>query len=200
MAKLAVLASGNGSNFEALALALRDRPESAGPRHECALLIHDRRAAFAAERARTLGVPSLYVGYFGREIREAEAEIAAALELAGADLAALAGFMRLLSPAFVAARRGRIVNVHPSLLPKWAGARAIERAYEAGDCEFGVTVHLVDEGMDSGPIIACASFPAELRRPTLLDIKGRVHALEHELYPRSVLALLDAIDAKRGEA
>jgi formyltetrahydrofolate-dependent phosphoribosylglycinamide formyltransferase len=195
VARLAVLASGNGSNFEALARALRERPASEGPRHECALLIYDRKAAFAARRAIGLGIPALYVTYFQRNTEEAEAEIGKALEESGADLVALAGFMRILSPAFVVPRRGRVVNVHPSLLPAWPGAHAIERAYEAGSPEFGVTVHYVDEGMDTGAVIASGRFE---RRPgeTLGDIESRVHAIEHEIYPRAVLALLDKIEAE----
>lgn len=196
MARLAVLASGAGSNFEALARALRGRPE--GRRHDCVLLIHDRKAAPAAERAAGLGIPSLYVGYPGRSVEEAEAEIAAALEKVEADLVALAGFMRLLSPEFVSARSGRIVNIHPSLLPKWPGAHAIERAFEAGEEEFGVTVHFVDEGMDSGAVIDSVRFSPGPPRPSLQEVVARIHAIEHELYPRTVLSLLDAVDGEGG--
>jgi phosphoribosylglycinamide formyltransferase 1 len=195
VARLAVLASGNGSNFEALALALRERPDSEGPRHECVLLLYDRKAAFAVERALRLGIPARYVTYFMRGAQEAEAEIAAALEESGADLVALAGFMRILSPAFVAQRRRRIVNVHPSLLPAWPGAHAIERAYEAQSPEFGVTVHYVDEGMDTGDSIASGRFSRKAD-DTLGDIESRAHAIEHDIYPRAVLALLDAIEVE----
>jgi phosphoribosylglycinamide formyltransferase 1 len=197
VSSLAVLASGNGSNFEALSLALRSRPPGEGPRHECVLLIYDRKAAFAAERARLLGIPSRYVSYYGREASEAEADISAALDEARADLVALAGFMRLLSPAFVAARSGRIVNVHPSLLPKWPGAHAIERAYGSGEREFGATVHFVDEGMDTGRVIDSGSFTAE-GSETLELIEARVHRIEHLVYPRAVLGILDALEAERG--
>jgi phosphoribosylglycinamide formyltransferase 1 len=197
VARLAVLASGNGTNFEALARALAERPEAEGPRHECVILIYDRKAAFVAQRASRLGIPARYVTYFKREAVEAEAEIASELDRSGADLIALAGFMRILSPAFVAPRRGRIVNVHPSLLPAWPGAHAIERAYEAGSQEFGVTVHYVDEGMDTGSRIASGRFD---RRPgdTLEAIEARVHEIEHDVYPRAVLALLDGIEAEGG--
>ena len=193
MARLAVLASGYGSNFQALIEALRDAPERA---HECVLLIYDRKAAFAAERAAALGVRSRYIGYFKREFREAEAEIKSALDEACADLVALAGFMRVLSGDFVASRRGRIVNIHPALLPKWPGARAIERAHEAGEREFGVTVHYVDEGMDTGPIIDRAGFRAQ-EGSSLSEVEARVHEIEHEIYPRVVLGLLDGIDRER---
>jgi phosphoribosylglycinamide formyltransferase-1 len=190
------LASGNGTNFEALVRALRTRPESEGLRHDCVLLVYDRKEAFAAERAARLGIPSRYVPYYKRDRDEAEAEIAAALDEARADLLALAGFMRLLSPAFVAARRGRIVNVHPSLLPSWPGAHAIERAYEARSGKFGVTVHFIDEGMDTGTIIDSDYFVSG-PDDTLDQIEGLVHDMEHRIYPKAVLALLDAVDAER---
>ena len=199
MSLLAVLASGNGSNFQALVEALRARPIESGPRHECVLLVYDRKAAFAAERARRLGIPSRYVSYYKREASEAEAEIDAALSEARVDLVALAGFMRMLSPSFAAARAGRIVNVHPSLLPKWPGAHSIERAYRSGEREFGVTVHRVDEGMDTGPIIESESFAAETSE-TLEGIEARVHAVEHRVYPRAVMKILDAIEAERGRS
>lgn len=197
MARLAVLASGNGTNFQALALALRGRASS--PRHDCVLLVYDRKAAYAPRRAEALGIPARYATYYGRPEAEAEAEIAAALDAAGADLVALAGFMRILSPAFVEARAGRIVNIHPSLLPKWPGARAIERAYEAGERVFGATVHYVDAGMDTGPVIESGRFERRAGE-SLAEVGGRVHRVEHEIYPRVVLRLLDEIDGQKGGA
>jgi phosphoribosylglycinamide formyltransferase 1 len=196
VSRLAVLASGNGSNFEALAEALRSRPAAAGPRHECVLLVYDRKAAYAAQRAERLGVEARYVAYFGRSAAEAEAEIAAALGGSGAEFVALAGFMRILSGAFVASWKGRLVNVHPSLLPKWPGAHAIERAFGAGDRKFGVTVHYVDEGMDTGPIISQEFFTAE-PGDSLETIEAKVHEVEHRMYPRAVLERLDACEAAR---
>jgi formyltetrahydrofolate-dependent phosphoribosylglycinamide formyltransferase len=195
VSRLAVLASGNGSNFEALANALRSRPAAAGPMHECVLLIYDRRSAYAAERASRLGIPSRYVTYYQRESAEAEAEIGALLDEAGADIVALAGFMRILSGLFVARRKGRLVNVHPSLLPAWPGAHAIERAYGAGELRFGVTVHQVDEGMDTGAIIVQESFTAEPGE-SLDAVEARIHELEHRIYPRAVLRLLDDCAAR----
>ncbi|HOX33001.1 MAG TPA: phosphoribosylglycinamide formyltransferase [Spirochaetales bacterium] len=195
MARLAVLASGNGSNFQAIVEALRAAAAAGGRRHGCVLLVHDRRAAYAAERARALGVPARYLPYAGRSREEAEAELAAALDEAGAELVALAGFMRLLSPAFVAARRGRVVNVHPAVLPAWPGAGSIRRAYEAGAAEFGATVHFVDEGMDTGPILIQEAFrPAP--GSSLAEIERATHEIEHRIYPRAVLGLLDAIEAE----
>lgn len=184
MAGLAVLASGNGSNFEALATAAR----AAG--HELVLLACDRPGAYALERARRLSAPAALIPWKGRPREEAEAELDAALLAVGADLVALAGFMRLLGPGFVARWRGRLVNVHPSLLPAWPGAHAIERAWEAGAPEFGVTVHYVDEGMDTGPILAQGRVG---RAASLEATEAAVHELEHRLYPRVVVGLLDGL-------
>ena len=222
MARLAVLASGRGTNFQAIVEAMRQRnlahrfdvaeggafrdlsgatardgctAECVVRRHDCVLLVHDRRDAMAAARARELGVPSLHVSYSGRTRDEAESAIDEALRASGAELVALAGFMRILSPAFVSRWKGRLVNVHPSLLPAWPGADAIHRAYEAGERCFGVTVHFVDEGMDTGPIIAQDEFEVK-RGETEAEVEERIHRLEHALYPKVVLDLLDRIDSE----
>ncbi len=185
MGRLAVLASGNGSNFEALVLALR-----ATGRHSVAVLVCDRRAAFAFERAARLGIPAVYVKYPGRTREEAEAEIEAALTEAKADAVALAGFMRILSPGFAARWEGRLINVHPSLLPRHPGVRAIERSWESGDEALGVTVHYVDGGMDSGPIILQRSF-RRAEAASLEAAEERIHGIEHEWYPKAAISLLD---------
>ncbi len=193
MAKLAVLASGNGSNFEALARALE------GSAHRLVLLVHDRKDAYARERAVRLGIPSRHVTWAGRSREEAEAELSSALSEAGTELVALAGFMRLLSPAFVENWAGRLVNVHPSVLPAWPGVDSVRRSFEAGAEEFGVTVHYVDSGMDTGTVIAQLKFR---RWPgaTLEEVEARVHELEHQLYPSVALELLDRMDASRSGA
>jgi phosphoribosylglycinamide formyltransferase-1 len=201
VARVAVAASGQGSNFEAVVMALRAREAAmaagapaAGPRrgpvHECVLLVHDRADAFAALRASRLGVPARHLSYAGRPRAEAEAELGATLKEAGVDLLVLAGFMRLLSPAFVRAWRGRILNVHPALLPAWPGVDSIRRSFEAGERRFGASVHLVDEGMDTGPVIAQEGFEAG-EGDTLEAIEARVHEIEHRLFPAAVLGLLD---------
>jgi phosphoribosylglycinamide formyltransferase 1 len=183
VARLAVLASGSGSNFEALTLAAR------GAGHETALLVCDKPGAPVLERAARLGVPSLLVPYGKRPRADAEREIEAALDDSGADIIALAGFMRLLGPAFVRRYAGRLVNIHPSLLPAWPGMDAIRRAYEAGEAELGVSVHFVDEGMDTGPLIV----QCRVRRlDSLAATEEALHRAEHELYARAVLGLLEA--------
>jgi phosphoribosylglycinamide formyltransferase-1 len=192
MAKLAVLASGNGSNFEALVLAAR----AAG--HEAALLVCDRPGAFVLQRAARLGVPSVLVSYARGDrahpedkiIRRlaAEARITNALEEAGTDLVALAGFMRLLGPGFVARWQGRLVNIHPSLLPAYPGIEAIQRAWDAGEPLLGVTVHYVDEGMDTGPVLARVEVA---RQASLEATEQALHEAEHRLYAQVVTGLLD---------
>lgn len=212
MANLAVLASGNGSNFEALVKAAR----AAG--HVAVLLICDRPGAFVLERSARLGVPSVLVSYAsgnrsgrngdrarldGDRVRRdgdiaarrlaAEMEITTALESAGADLVALAGFMRLLSPIFVTRWRGRLINIHPSLLPAYPGTDAIRRAWEAGESTLGVTVHYVDEGMDTGPVLARAEVG---RQDRLEATEQAIHETEHSLYSRVAVELLDALDSE----
>jgi len=184
--RLAVLASGNGSNFQALVEGLR-----AGGRHDVALLLCDRPGVFALERAERLGVPARVVRYAGRPRAEAEAEMDRALRDVGADLVALAGFMRLLGPGFVAGWRGRLVNIHPALLPAYPGSDAIRRAWEAGERVSGVTVHWVDEGMDTGAVIERAEVPFA-PGSSLEDVEAAVHRAEHALYVRIVAWLLDA--------
>lgn len=183
MPKLAVLASGSGSNFEALVRALEPTE------HECVLLICDRAGAGALERAARLGVPSRHVSFAGRPRTRAEAEIEALLTEADADLVALAGFLRILSPDFVRPRAGRILNIHPALLPAYPGLDALRRAWDAGEETFGVTIHLVDEGMDTGPILRQKSLKRRAGE-SFKDLETRVHALEHGLYPEVVLGML----------
>jgi phosphoribosylglycinamide formyltransferase-1 len=185
MARLAVMASGEGSNFEALVRALRADPAS---RHDCAILVYDRKSARAAERARALGIQSRYVRYAGRPREAAEGEIAAILDSAQVELVALAGFMRLLSESFVESRPGKIVNV-----PAWPGLESIRRAFEAGEMKFGVTVHVVDSGLDTGPVLVQESFTAA-PGSTLDEIRSRVHEMEHALYPKVVIDLLDGLE------
>ncbi len=184
MAKIAVLASGSGSNFEAATLALR-----AGGRHRVALLACDKPGAFALERAERLGVPTRIVSYKGKTREAAESELIGAIQDSGAALVVLAGFMRILSADFVQRFRDRMINIHPSLLPAYPGVHSIERAFAAGEKTLGVTVHFVDEGMDSGPIIEQVRVP---REATLAETEAAIHRAEHELYPRIITALLDS--------
>jgi phosphoribosylglycinamide formyltransferase 1 len=163
---IGVLASGEGTNLQALIDA--ELPIVA--------VASDKAEARALERARAAGIAA--------EVFADELELAAWLDERGVRVVVLAGYMRLLSPAFLE-RFDPIVNVHPSLLPSFPGLRAIEQALEAGVSETGVTVHLVDEGIDSGPVLRQEPVPVEPRE-TLVE---RIHAVEHRLLPEVVREL-----------
>lgn len=192
MAKIAVLASGSGSNFQAIAEAFAD-PKRNPEGHEVALLICDKPGAGCLDRALKLEVPSIVVAYAKggtTEVRQAaEREMTAALESFGVDLVVLAGFMRILTPLFVGRWAGKMVNIHPALLPRHPGAHGISDSFASNDAELGVTVHWVDEGVDTGGILAQKAFT---RPPglTLEAAETQIHALEHDLYPSTVLKLL----------
>jgi phosphoribosylglycinamide formyltransferase-1 len=179
--KLTVLASGNGTNLQAILDRLHGREGI-----EVVGVGSDKPAARALERARDAGVET---AVFPREdFADREARDAAMgdwIEGLGADLVALAGYMQLLSPAFVARFRNRIVNVHPALLPAFPGLDAIGQALAAGVEVTGVTVHFVDEGVDTGPSILQreVAVPAGRERERL---EREVHAVEHEIYPEAI--------------
>lgn len=192
MAKIGVLASGSGSNFQAIAEALADRTRNPAG-HQIALLVCDKPGAGCLDRARKLGIPSEVVPYAKggtTEVRQAaERQMIAALEASGVELVVLAGFMRILTPLFVQRWKGKLINIHPALLPRHPGAHGIADSFASDDGELGITVHWVDEGVDTGAVIAQKSF---VRTPglTLEQAEARIHALEHELYPATVLKLL----------
>lgn len=183
MADLAVLASGNGSNFQAIIDALR------GSAHRVVGLISDQPNAYALERAHRTEVPGRLISYADGKVA-AERELRSVLAQLQPDLIALAGFMRILSPGLVDEFPHRIVNIHPSLLPRHRGLHAIERALEAGDRRIGITIHYVDAGVDTGPIIEQRSLE---RDPawTVADAETAIHTLEHETYPRVLVRILD---------
>lgn len=179
--RVAVLASGNGSNLQALIDQLHGRNNI-----ELVRVISDKPGARALERAADAGVATavfVLAEYADRAQRDGA--IAAQLRADRVDLVVLAGYMAILSPEFIAAFEGRIINVHPSLLPAYPGLRSIERALEAGELQTGVTVHHVDEGVDTGRVIvqeAIAIEPGE----SLAALTDRVHAVEHRLLPEVV--------------
>jgi phosphoribosylglycinamide formyltransferase-1 len=187
MRVLAVLASGQGTNFEALATVAR-RGELGG---RIALLASDRADAPALERARRLGVESLVLpsGRFRTRLED-ERPWVDALRARGVELVLLAGFMRRLHGVFLEAFRARVLNVHPSLLPAFAGLDAIRRAWEHGVHVTGCTVHLVDDTLDGGPIVAQAAVEVH-DDDTLESLEARVHAAEHRVYPAAVRRFLE---------
>lgn len=186
MRTLAVLASGQGTNFEALAHASR-RGQLGG---DIAVLVTDRPDAPALDRARRLGIETLTLpaGTFRTRLADESAWVAALRER-NVECVLLAGFMRRLHDTFLDAFPDRVINVHPSLLPAFPGLDAIRQALEHGARVTGVTVHLVDDQLDGGPILAQAPVPIE-EDDTLATLAARVHEVEHELYPQTVRRFL----------
>ena len=179
--RLVVLASGSGTNLQAILDTLHGREGI-----EVAGVGSDKREARALKRARAAGVET---AVFPREEHadRAARDLAMAewIEARGADLVVLAGYMQLLSPAFVARFRHRTINIHPALLPAFPGLDAIGQALAAGVETTGVTVHFVDEGVDTGPAIAQREVPVPAGGDRVA-LEQAVHAVEHELYPEAI--------------
>jgi phosphoribosylglycinamide formyltransferase 1 len=178
-ALVAILISGSGSNMAAL-VADMDSPDH--PARPC-LVVSNRPDAAGLARAEAAGVPTAVIDHRGFSDRAAfEAALDAALTDAGAELVCLAGFMRVLTPAFVAARAGRMLNIHPSLLPLFPGLDTHARALAAGVAVHGATVHEVTPELDCGPILGQTVIPV-LPADTPADLAARLLPAEHRLYP-----------------
>ncbi len=188
--RIAVLLSGRGSNFEAIAEAVKS---GAIPDAEIVAVISDVPEAAGLERARRRGLSAFAVdrGRFASR-REYEAELLRILEEAKPDLICLAGYMRILSPEFVARFRGRILNIHPALLPKFRGLHAQRQALEAGETESGCTVHFVDEGTDTGAVILQRKVPV-LAGDTEESLSERILVEEHRAYPEAIVRILSSL-------
>ncbi|MFO7299926.1 MAG: phosphoribosylglycinamide formyltransferase [Actinomycetes bacterium] len=192
MIDIAVLASGTGTNLAAL-LA---RPEV---RDRIRLVLSDRPGAGALDLARGAGVDAKVIRFSDHPDRSSfSIALADAIEEAGAKGVVLAGFMRILSPAFVARFPGRILNIHPSLLPAFPGARAVESALEAGVAVTGVTVHFVDEEVDHGPIVVQEEVPV-LSGDDPSTLHARIKEVEHRVYPEIVSAFVSGRLRLEGE-
>ena len=177
---IVVLISGKGSNLQALI----DQSDACG--YRVAGVVCNNPAAYGLQRAANAGIPAVVVEHRRFPNRAAfDDALFEAISGFTPDLVVLAGFMRILGAAFVQRQAGRILNIHPSLLPKYTGMHTHRRVLEAGDSEHGVSVHFVNENLDGGPIIARS-------RIAVRDDDGeqslaeRVHQLEHDLYPRVV--------------
>ncbi len=182
MKRIAVLASGTGTNLEAI-LEAQHRGEISG---RVALVLSDQAEAKALGRARRRGVEALYLNpkeYGGRE--DYDRALVEHLKAAGIDLVVLAGFMRLISPYFVNAYPLQIMNIHPSLLPAFPGLEGVEQALHYGVKVSGCTVHFVDEGLDTGPIILQEAVPV-IQEDTVETLHQRIHAVEYRLYPTAI--------------
>ena len=180
--RVAILISGSGSNMEALVRAMQ-----ADPDHPAApvLVLSNRPGAGGLARAEALGVPTAVVDHrpFGADRHAFEAALEAALAPAAPDLICTAGFMRILTPQFVGRWEGRILNIHPSLLPRYKGLDTHARALAAGDSEAGGSVHLVTAELDGGPVLGQARVPV-LPGDSPESLAARVLAEEHRLFPR----------------
>ena len=195
--RAAIFVSGSGTNMEQIALGSQ-RGELAC---EIALIVCDHPKAYALERAKRLGLETFVLeGKNFKSRMELEARIEERLNAKRIEAIFLAGFMRVLSPEFVRVWHGRILNIHPSLLPKYPGTRAIRDALEAKEKETGVTIHIVDEGVDTGPIILQRKVRID-PEDTLETLEARVHQTEYELYPAAIrLFLSGTLTQKMGKA
>ena len=183
---IGVLVSGRGSNLQALLEAARSQALGG----EVALVISNVETAPALLRARGAGVPALFLDHRGKTLEGFDLEVVSRLREHGVDLVCLAGFMRRLSPAFLGAFPGRVVNVHPSLLPAFPGLEAQRQAFDHGVKVSGATVHLVDEGLDTGPIVLQEAVPVRADDDPE-SLAARILEAEHRIYPRAVRILLE---------
>jgi formyltetrahydrofolate-dependent phosphoribosylglycinamide formyltransferase len=194
--KVAVLISGRGSNMEALVKAA-EAPEFPA---EIVLVLSNKADAAGLDIARGLGVAADFVPTkpFGRDRQAHERALDAKLVAAGAELVCLAGYMRLLTPYLVGRWAGRMLNIHPSLLPALPGLDTHQRAIDAGAAEHGCTVHLVTEGMDEGPVLGQARVPV-LAGDSEETLAARVLAEEHRLYPAMLAEMARKILLSEGQ-
>src|SRR5580704_16002072 len=185
--RIGVLLSGRGSNFEALAESV-----AAGriPNAEIAIALSNREDARGIEKARDFGIEARVISSRGLEREAYDKLVIAVLQEKRVDLVCLAGYMRLLSPQFIAAFRNRILNIHPSLLPSFPGLEAQRQALEHGAKFSGCTVHFVDENLDAGPIVLQACVPIE-DSDTPETLAQRILREEHRIYAEAVRVVLE---------
>jgi phosphoribosylglycinamide formyltransferase-1 len=194
--RIGVLLSGRGSNFEALAESV-----AAGriPNAEIALVVSNREGAAGTEKAKARGIETRVIPSKGLQREEHDRQVVAALQEKGVELVCLAGYMRLLSPLFVRAFPGKILNVHPSLLPAFPGLEAQRQALEHGAKVTGCTVHFVDENLDAGPIVLQATVTIR-DDDTAETLSERILREEHRIYSEAVKIVLRGnfrIDGRR---
>lgn len=191
--RLAILISGRGSNMESLLAAARDPAYPAEP----VLVLSNRPEAKGLLTAKAAGIPVAAIDHktYGKDREAFEYHVDATLRGTGVEIIALAGFMRVLTPWFVSRWEGRMINIHPSLLPKYKGLDTHQRALDAGDTEAGCSVHWVSAGVDEGEIIAQARVPI-LPGDTADTIAARVLPEEHKLYPKALALACAQITSK----
>jgi phosphoribosylglycinamide formyltransferase-1 len=177
--RVGVFASGSGTNLQAIIDAQIDTIE-------IVLVFSNKSDAYALERAKTHNIPALVIDHKGYKSREEyDSDIVKALEPYKLDLIVLAGYMRILSPVFVRAYKDKIINIHPALLPSFPGINSAKQAFEYGVKFTGVTVHFVDEGVDTGPILlqSVVEIEDDDTEETLLQ---KIHRVEHQIYPKAL--------------
>jgi phosphoribosylglycinamide formyltransferase 1 len=185
MQKLGILLSGRGSNFEAIARNARAGIIPA----EIVVVISNREEAPGLAKAREMNLATRFLPSKGKEREAYDREVVAVLKEFGVDLVCLAGFMRILSPYFIREFSRRILNIHPALLPAFLGTEAQKQALEYGVKFSGCTVHIVDEGVDTGPIVCQAVVPV-LDDDTAETLSARILQQEHRIYSEAICLLL----------
>lgn len=186
MKNLGILISGRGSNFEAIARNVQAGKIPA----MIAVVISNREEAPGLARAREMGLNARCIPSRGRDRESYDRELAAALKEFQVDLVCLAGFMRILSPYFIREFPGRILNIHPSLLPAFPGSEAQKQALDYGAKFSGCTVHIVDEGVDTGPIVCQAAVPV-LEHDTVETLSSRILKEEHRIYTDAIGMMIE---------
>ena len=194
-AKLAVLISGSGTNMAALLYACRAAKSTGDCPYEIVLVASNNPDAAGLKLAKAEGVPTFALSHKGMAREDHDAAMDAAIRASGAQYVALAGYMRILTPEFVAKWAGRMVNIHPSLLPKYPGLHTHERALAAGDSHAGCTVHLVSAELDAGPVLGQTAV-AVMAGDTAETLAARVLIAEHQLYGRCVAGLVASLSAE----
>ncbi len=186
MKKLGILLSGRGSNFEAIARNVQAGQIPA----EIAIVISNKEEAPGLARAKEMGLATRFIASKGKEREAFDREVVAVLKEHQVDLVCLAGFMRILSPYFIREFPRRILNIHPALLPSFPGVEAQKQALEYGVKFTGCTVHIVDEGVDTGPVVCQAAVPI-LDDDTVETLSARILKEEHRIYSEAVCLLVE---------
>lgn len=188
MKKIAIFASGSGTNFEVLAKKILNKEIKA----ELVLLFSDKRDAYALTRAENLGIAHLSFSLKEFENKLAyEQELLKIMRKKQIDLIVLAGYMRIVGKTLLEAFPNKIINIHPAYLPEFPGAHAINDAWEAGVFQSGVTVHYIDEGIDTGAIIEQIRVRIDRENDTIESFEERIHQAEYELYPKVIQKLVE---------
>ena len=176
--RFAVLLSGSGTNLAALIEAA----QAPGSQAEIAVVLSNKVDAFGLQRARDADIPAVHISHQGKDRETFDAELVQVLRSHEIDWVLLAGFMRILTPVFLDAFEQRIINIHPALLPSFPGVNGQQQAFDSGVRIAGATVHFVEAGMDSGPVIAQGAVPV-LEDDDIESLQKRILAVEHQLFP-----------------